>query len=206
MRAVYLPTYMIAYPIVTQHIANRVRQLRFRLRRKISDGILIPSFDHVTFDQPFVASYEEATKISFRVELAALRLSMGDHIFTLGEAKFFESRKLDTLYLEVTTDEEAAEFLKRVRSGLFSTNNVFMLGPKLDDRGPKLHVTLFQGKDIAKKSKRLLRDVDLYNQSLKETRVRNKEQLVVFRNFIPGMYAKYRTGWRVLGQNPMHNL
>jgi hypothetical protein len=168
----------------------------------MATGITTPSFDHITFGQPFVTSYEEASTINLGIDIAALRLFMGEHVFTLGEAKFFTSRMVDTLYLEVTTDKEVTGFLTKMRSALFSRSNISALGPQLDGGKPKLHITLFQGKGIAKNSKRLLRDIALYNQSLKEIRAQNEEQLVVFESFIPVLYAKYRSGWKMLSDNP----
>lgn len=198
----HVPKYMVGCEVTNPGVITAIRRLRFKFRGKIQNGISMPSFDHITFGQPFVTTYEEASRISLGIDLVALRITMGEHIFSLGEAKFFESKELNTLYLEVNTDKEVLGFLKKLRDGFFAASDITMLGPRLDDGEPKLHITLFQGKDIAKKSERLLRDIESYNQTLQTIRREDPERLTVFETFIPIMYAKYKSGWRMLSRNP----
>lgn len=194
--------YMVACPVVTPHIVEVIREARKILRGKMEAGISTPSFDYVTFGQPFVASYEEVSMISLGIDLSALRLSMGEHPFTLGEVKLFESKVLDTLYLEVNTDEDVTEFLKKMRDGLFSAGDTAMLGPRLDDGVPKLHITLFQGRGLLKRSGHLADRIESYNHSLRALKSTDQDHLVVFETFIPVVYARYIPEWKMLSSNP----
>lgn len=189
--------YLIGCEVVTPHIQEHLRVLRAALGRKLWKKPVTPTFGHVTFFQPFTASHETASRINLAIEVSALRLSMGESLFVLGEARFFEGEEVDTLYLEVRAEGETLEFLKKMRNKLFSLREISVLGQRLDDGTPNLHVTLFQGKNISRKS-RLLEAVARYNSSIKNM---NEEDLVVFETFIPVMYQRCKAGWKILGSH-----
>lgn len=189
--------YLIGCEVVTPHIQEHLRVLRAAFCRKLWKKPTFPTFRHVTFFQPFTASHETASRINLAIEVSALRLSMGESLFVLGEARFFEGQDVDTLYLEVRAEGETLDFLKKMRDKLFSLGEISVLGKRLDGGTPNLHVTLFQGKNISRKS-RLLEAVARYNKSIEKM---NEGDLVVFETFIPAMYQRCKAGWKILGSH-----
>ncbi len=195
---------MIACPVNIYGAIQAVRKLRRKFRGKARGVLPIPSSDYIVFGEPFSTSYHEAHKIQLGVELIAIRMLMGEYIFTLGEAhlEYSERESLETLSLDVSADEEALELLKKAFTLMSPAGDTSTLRQVLNAGEPRLKVTLFQRSRGKKKPERIRRRILTYNNSLKKLRAKRPEELIRVGDFVPAVYAKYTTGWRKLGRDP----